>query len=80
MMQHITDEALTDALALPLQWTIQGRSGAAIATAPNLQSAIVLAYELESAANVVHALRSAEGTEIDTDQRYRLMKKFRLVR
>jgi hypothetical protein len=80
MTQHLSDEVLADRFATPFQWTIQGAGSALLATAPNLQSAIVHAYELESANNVVHALRSAEGIEIDTDQRYRLMKQFRLVR
>jgi hypothetical protein len=75
MSKNLSDDELPSLLSR----SIQGANGAALATARNLQSAIVHAYELERANNVVQSLESADGIEIATDQRYRLMKQFRLV-
>jgi hypothetical protein len=75
MTTRLSDADLGEMLAYSMQWTILGSDGAALARAPNLQSAMVRAFELECANTVVQNLKSSDGIEIDTDQRYRLTDK-----
>jgi hypothetical protein len=79
MTTHLSDADFEAMLASSMQWTILGTGGSALARAPNLQSAIVRAFELECANTVVQNLKSSDGIEIDTDQRYRLTELFKLV-
>jgi hypothetical protein len=79
MTTRLSDAELEGMLAYSMQWTILGRGGSALARAPNLQSAIVRAFELECSNTVVQDLKSSDGIEIDTDQRYRLTELFKLV-
>jgi len=52
MTTRLSDAELGEMLAYSMQWTILGADGAALARAPNLQSAMVRAFELECANTV----------------------------
>ena len=79
MTTRLSDAELHSMAAYSMQWTILGTSGSALARAPNLQSAMVRAFELECANTEVQKLKSSDGIEIDTDQRYRLTEALKLV-
>jgi hypothetical protein len=79
MTTRLSDAELGEMLADSMQWTVLGTAGAALARTPNLQSAIIRAFEFECANAVVQSLKSSDGIEIDTDQRYRITELFRLV-
>jgi len=79
MTTRLSDAELGEMLADPMQWTILGAAGAALARTPNLRTAIIRAFEFECANTAVQNLKSSDAIEIDTDQRYRLTELFKLV-
>ena len=77
---HRTDEQLLEILADSATWLIRGGPGGALGIAPNLQSAIVRAFEFSRANEVVQAIVKMpnDSIVIDADQVYRLQRNFRI--